>query len=111
MFLYFVEGLSPGRWHGRDILQLRLSLQGLEQACRGRADVLAGAARLREGMGARAHVDALYGQQPSEPLQNPGQACQGRADVLAGATRQGEGIRARVHVDAQHGQQPGEPLR
>ncbi len=55
-------------------------------------------------MGARAHVDALYGQQPDDPLQNLGQACRGRADVLVGATRQGEGIRARVHINALHGQ-------
>jgi hypothetical protein len=74
MFLYYIKWVGPGRWHGRNILQLRVSLRHLGQARRGRADVPAGAAGLREGMGASAHVDARHGQQPREPLRRPGQA-------------------------------------
>merc|ERR1711939_1293699 len=51
------------------------------------ADVPASAARLRESMGSGLHVDALHGQQPSEPLCRPGQASRGRADVPRQAGR------------------------
>ncbi|KFY31766.1 hypothetical protein V493_00848 [Pseudogymnoascus sp. VKM F-4281 (FW-2241)] len=104
------------------------------QAGRRRADVPAGAARLREGLGSGAHVDSQHGQQPRDPLRRPGQAGRGRADVPAGAARLREGLGSRAHIDAhynvpagaarlreglgsgahvdsQHGQQPRDPLR
>ena len=80
MFIYGSKQLSSKRRHRMGMPLSRASLRRSRQAGRGRADVSAGAARLREGMGSESYVDARHGQQSRSSLRRSGQAGRGRAN-------------------------------
>jgi hypothetical protein len=99
MFGSYIERLSCRRWHGIGVLQLKQSLRGLGQAGRGREDVPAGTARVREGIGFKLYINTRHSPQFRQPLRGPVQARRGGKDVLTGALREGEGIWFRLHIN------------
>jgi hypothetical protein len=72
--------------------QSRPHLQRPGQDGRGGGDICADAARIREGVEARAHIDTERGQQSRPPLRRPGQDGRGEGDAAAGAARTREGV-------------------
>jgi hypothetical protein len=99
MFGSYIERLGCGRWHGIGVPQPRQSLRGLGQAGRGREDVPAGTAMVREGIGSRLYINTRHGPQFRQPLRGPVQAGRGGEDVPTGALREGEGIWFRLHIN------------
>ena len=63
------------------------------------SDVCAGAARIREGVRTRAHVETGYHQQSRHSLRQPGQDGGDRGDVRVGTARKGEGKRSGEHTE------------
>ena len=106
------KALGPDHTSTLDtVTQLGHSLPFPGQAGRGREDVPAGTARIREGIGPRSYINTGYGQQLGHSLLFPGQAGRGREDVPAGTARIREGIGPRSYINTEYGQQLGQPLQ